>query len=309
MSAVRFGALTLRGLVRQHRNRFWATWAMALIETGLMALVPLFTAFAIDGLLADSLRELGELATLMALLIVVAVLRRLYDTRVYGTARVALGETQCAVSRHKSVSAINAQLAMGRELVDFLEHTLPEAMAAVVQFVVAFAILSTYSLNLAAACGLCLMAIAGVYTAFHGEFYRLNAALNRQVERQVGVLGRRRASAIRHHLLRLRHFEVRISDREAVLYGVVFLILMALMIFNLWHAATHLSVTVGLLFAIVSYSWECVDSALALPFTLQALSRLSEIQTRIDQRSADQNDRGQPRSRVEDETEASEEVE
>ncbi|MEM7054249.1 MAG: hypothetical protein AAF446_06835, partial [Pseudomonadota bacterium] len=55
--------------------------------------------------------------------------------------------------------------------------------------------------------------------------------------------------------------------------------------FNLWFAATELSITVGTIFSIISYSWEFVDSALALPITLQSWSRLSEIMRRLNTRT------------------------
>lgn len=278
--------LTISSLIRVFRGRISLTWAMILVETSLLAFVPLFIGFAIDGLLSGSLRELKHLAALMAALVGASVLRRLYDTRVYGTIRVELGRAQVARSSELPVSALNARFAMGRELVDFLEHTLPEAISAAVQLTIAVVILYSFSPALALAAGVTMFSMVSIYAFFHGRFYRLNNALNHQTEKQVSILERRREQPTLEHLLGLRRLEVRLSDTEAILYGAIFVVLMGLILFNLWFAATELSMTVGTVFSIISYSWDLVEGALALPITLQTLSRLSEITCRLNGRKS-----------------------
>ena len=76
-------------------------------------------------------------------------------------------------------------------------------------------------------------------------------------------------------------FEVKLSDSEAFLYGSVFLVLVAMVVFNLWFSATTMEITAGTIFSIVSYSWEFVEAAIVLPVTLQSMTRLSEITKRI----------------------------
>ncbi len=272
---------TITSLLRVFCGRISLTWIMILCETALMALIPLFIGFAIDGLLAGGIKELLHLAGLMAALIVVAVLRRIYDTRAYGTIRVELGKAQAARSQEVSVSTLNARLGMGRELVDFLEETLPAAMAAVVQLVVSVIILYAFSPVLALAGSIAAIGMVGVYALFHNRFYSLNGALNQQSERQVWILQKRKTTPTVEHLLRLRFLEIRLSDLEAVLYGAIFVVLLGLVLFNLWFATVILNNTVGATFSIISYSWEFVESALAVPATLQSWSRLSEIMQRL----------------------------
>ncbi len=278
--------LTISSLLRVFHERISITWAMILVETSLLAFVPLFIGFAIDGLLSGSSRELKHLAGLMAALVGASVLRRLYDTRVYGTIRVELGSAQVARSSTVPVSALNARFAMGRELVDFLEHTLPEAMSAAVQLAIAVVILYTFSPPLALAAGTTLFLMVSIYAFFHGRFYRLNSALNHQTEKQVRILEGRGKEPTLAHLLRLRRLEISLSDTEALLYGTVFVVLMGLILFNLWFAAAELNITFGAIFSIISYSWDLVEGALALPITLQTLSRLSEITRRLNGRES-----------------------
>ncbi|MEM8590971.1 MAG: ABC transporter six-transmembrane domain-containing protein [Pseudomonadota bacterium] len=278
--------LTLRTLLRSFPGRIALTWVMTLGETALLTLVPLFIGFAIDGLLAGGMRELWNFTGLFGTLIAVSVLRRVYDTRVYGLIRVEMGKAQVARGASLPISTLNAQLGMGRELVEFLEETLPMVMTGAVQLITAIVILFTYAPALAGAAGLAALVVLIIYSLFHRAFFRLNAALNAQTERQVGILELRSTRPALAHFMRLRRAEVRISDTEAALYGLVFVVLLAAILFNLWYATTVIAVSTGAIFAIVSYSWDFVDGTLTLPMTLQNWTRLSEIMARLNPRLA-----------------------
>lgn len=273
--------LTIGAILRRFPGRILLTWAMTLGETALMALIPLFVGFAIDGLLEARLRELQILACLSGGLIALSVLRRVYDTRVYGSIRVAFGSAQVSRGREVPVSVLNARIGMGRELVDFLEETLPMVMAGLVQLVIAVIVLYAFAPRLALAAGGAAAGSVAIYALFHRRFYRLNGELNQQTERQVGILESRFSRPALSHLLRLRGHEVRLSDTEAALYGLVFLLLIASILFNLWYATTALVVSTGSIFSIVSYSWDFVAGTLTLPMTLQNWTRLSEITRRL----------------------------
>lgn len=278
--------LSIPTLLRVFRGKVALTWGLTLGETSLMALIPLFIGFAIDGLMADSFREFWSLAGLMAALVVLAVLRRLYDTRLYATIRVALGVAQAERSQTLPVSALNARIGMGRELVEFLEETLPMVMTAAVQLVFSIIVLFTYAPMLAGSALLAALGTMLVYALFHRRFFRLNGLLNQQVERQVSILETRRAETVLGHLNKLRRREVQLSDSEAILYGLIFVVLIGMILFNLWYATTSLALSIGAIFAVISYSWEFIDSSLALPVTLQHWSRLSEITQRLNRTAA-----------------------
>lgn len=119
------------------------------------------------------------------------------------------------------------------------------------------------------------------YGLFHKRFYNLNAALNRQKERQVEFLTTKKPRYIFSHFKKLRSTEVKISDTESYVYGGIFTVLLGFIVFNLWYATTTIEISTGTIFSIVSYSWEFVGSFLILPTTLQSWSRLSEIIERI----------------------------
>ena len=273
--------VTIATLLRRFLRPILLTWVMTLCETALMALIPLFIGFAIDGLLNDDPQSLLQLAAVLAGLIVVSVLRRLYDTRAYGTMRVAVGVAQAGRSVETPVSTLNARLGMGRELVDFLEHEVPAMMDSAVQLAVSLIVLYAFHPVLSYAALTAAVLMIAVYSLVHGRFYRLNADHNQQTEQQVGILETKQSEGILAHLKKLRRIEIRLSDTEAYIYGAIFAVLLGFILFNLWFATTHIEITVGTIFSVISYSWEFVDAALVLPITLQGWSRLSEIMNRI----------------------------
>lgn len=273
--------LTIGSLLRTFPGWIYLTWFLTLCETALMTLIPLFIGFAIDGLLNDDASALLRLAVLLAVLIVIAVIRRVYDTRVYGTIRVEVGKSLVKRSAQVNVSTVNARLGMGRELVDYLEQQIPDVMKSAVQLVVSLIVLFTFHPMLSFSALAAAIVMAAIYGMFHGRFYRLNADHNQQIEKQVGILEANSAKGISSHLNTLRRVEISLSDTEAYVYGAIFTVLLGFVVFNLWFAATNIEVTVGTIFSIISYSWEFVEAALVLPITLQGWSRLSEIMVRI----------------------------
>ena len=275
------GTLGVGLLLRHFRWRVLLTWLLVLVENLLLALIPLFIGRAIDALLEGQPGALFEVASVMGALIIVASARRFYDTRAYGTMRVRLGTELVNRSGDQPVSRVNARLGMSREMVDFLEAHVPDLLTAVVQVVVSIALLWSFDSRLGFSAVSVIVALGMVYALFHRRFFRLNRSLNAQTERQVSILEEQRLESLTAHLMKLRRCEVRMSDTEAILYSVVFVGMFAFILTNLWLASTIPAITAGVIFAILSYSWELVESGIALPVVMQQWSRLSEIRERL----------------------------
>lgn len=278
-------ALTDRISIGVLMRRFWGritlTWGLTLVETALFAILPLMIGRSIDGLLNNNWTPFSHLMITLATLLVVATGRRIYDTRAYGTVRVELGKVQAARGQSDPVSVVNARVAMGREMVDFLEDTAPASMTALVQVIVAVGILLSFHSYLAISAGGGLVLMLIIYAVFSRRFFRLNGQLNEVVEQQVKTLEGRDPKAIAKYFLGLRREEVRLSDTESIVYGAIFAVLLFMLAYNLWFAATQLGSSPGQIFSVVAYSQEFLQAAVQLPFALQSLTRLSEITDRI----------------------------
>lgn len=281
-------ALNLGAILIAYWPSIGFTWLLTLIETALTALIPLLIGFAIDGLMQQDYQAFTQLVLVMCILTTVGVGRRIYDTRAYGSIKVKLSEELVERSNKLTVSRINARMEMGRELIDFLEQEVPELMTSAVQLMISVIILYTFHPFLSYAAFLTAALSLSVYALFHKRFFRLNANLNHEKENQVSVLSSRQAQITSSYLDRLRKAEVRISDTESYVYGVIFVVLIAFIAFNLWFSTSEINTSVGTIFSIISYSWEFVEALLVLPLTLQSWSRLSEIIQRINAPAQDE---------------------
>ena len=275
------GRLSIGTLLRVFRIKIVVTWTLTILETAMLAFLPLLIGRSIDGLLGDDYTAFMQFIGAMAVLTVVATLRRLYDTRAYGSMRVALGRAQAHRAGEEAVSVTNARLLMGRELVDFLETEAPLSITGVIQVLVSLVVLFSFHglLALAAAGAAALM--LGIYGLAARRFFTLNSDLNEQSEAQVSALESRDLSRITAHLIGLRRHEVRLSDTESVVYALIFTALLTMLGFNLWFAATQTGATPGEIFSIVTYSYEFIQMSVILPMALQNLTRLAEITERI----------------------------
>ncbi|MEL6119757.1 MAG: ABC transporter six-transmembrane domain-containing protein [Pseudomonadota bacterium] len=283
--------LTLRTLLRLFWFKITVTWALTLLETGLWVILPLLLGFTIDGLLIGDFGPFWQMIGVLVGLVLVAVVRQLIDTHIFGTMRVELSQVLAERNRGLSVSTLNVRVLMAREIVDYLEQEMPVLMAAVVQPLASVVILFTFHWALALSAVTAGTIMLCVYAKFHGRFFRLNRAINARAEKQVRILETRTGPAFGRHLRMLRHWEVRLSDTEALVYGLIYAVLMLLVVFNLGSTALIMAASAGAIFAIVTYSWEFMDAAFNLPEALQQWSRLSEIIERINKSSPAPQDR------------------
>lgn len=282
MSALQ--TISLTAIVARHKCKISLTWLLVAVENLLMALLPLFIGYSIDSLIAGQYHDLLVLTGVVSTLVAVAVLRRIYDTRIYGEIRIKVGLDTDSRLRDRPVTTRNARLSMSRELVDFLENDLPPLLTAVIQVLVTLCVLASFSPWFALNAGLAGLLMLAIYALFHQPFIRLNARLNSQTERQVSVLSWLAPSGLQTHLRKLKAREVKLSDTEAALYGLVFMVLSGFVLVNLLLTTHLVTPSAGQLFAVVTYSLEFVEAALLLPITLQTLSRLSDIRERLNAR-------------------------
>lgn len=279
-------SINLKSIILLSPTKVLLTWFLVLIENLFLALLPLFIGISIDGVLEQNMQPLILFAVILLLLVLFSVGRRIYDTRIYGDIKVKLAYQVEYNLRETPITVKNARLTMSRELVDFLEQDLPLQITAVVQLITTVVILTTFHLHLA----LCvLMAGATMFlicATFHKTFSRLNGDLNDQLEQQVRVLSIKSIAQIRAHFNHLKRCEIQLSDTEALMYGMIFIVLFAAVVANLWIISGVETPSAGDVFSIMAYSLEFVEAAIMLPITLQTLSRLSEISQRLNQNPA-----------------------
>ena len=270
-------------IFKRHRGPISGTFALLGLENALQVAEPLVLGLAIDALLQQNWRGFLILCAVEAGILIVGVLRRLYDTRVYTKVYAEVGGQVVKVEQAKDapMTQVSARANLVKEVVDFFEHDLPMAATSIIGVVGSLAMVlflngRVFLAALAAAVGTLI-----VFALASGRITRLNAELNDELEKQISVFETRRASMRRGHFLRLARTRVRLSDFESLNFGLTYAFLIAAILYGLFDSVTRQEASLGTVFAIVTYLTQFTQGVVILPYTYQQLLRTLEITRRL----------------------------
>lgn len=282
----------LRRLWRRHRRELAFTYALTAVENACEVGYPLATGFAIDGLLAGRRARLAPLGALWAFHLAVGLARHLYDTRVFTAVYADLAADMVARQRAAGVAPpqLAARVALSRELVDFFETEMPAVGTAAVRFVGAAAMLFAYDRWVGLYALAALLPSLAATRWFAARAARLNRALNDQFERQGAVVAGRPAAAVARHFARLGAWRVRLSNAEALTWGVVELAAIGLTLATLLRLTAGgragapggaTGATAGTVYAVLAYVYAFYESVISLPTAVQHVVRVRDIGARV----------------------------
>lgn len=273
----------LAGVGVRNRARLALTYTLVLVENLADLLYPFTIGLAIDGLLAGKPERIVPLIALWLAHLAVGLGRHLYDTRVFTAiyADMATGVVEGLRGRAADDRIIVGRIALSRELTDFLQHEIPAVAQALVKCIGAVAMLFVYDrvVGAMALAALVPMLAAGFW--FTRRANRLNIGLNDRYENEVRIVGAAPIAAVRRHFLRLRWWQVRISDSEATAWGIIELAAIVLTVAVLLRLTTIPGVTAGAIYAILAYVFSFYEAASQLPERLQSAVRVADIGNRL----------------------------
>lgn len=279
METRRNGRPTLAGIWNTYRARISGTLSLLTVERLLGVAVPFVLGVAINDLIAGSLRGVWWLVALEVTALLIGTGRRLYDSRVYAGIYSDVADNT-AQRTDLSVSRRAARLGLARELVDFFEWELPELLAALVGIVGALTMLIYLLPSVGALSIVVGLLVAFVFVLSRGRMFNLNKLLNNELERQVTMLESGRAFLRWRHLSRLARWRIHLSDLEAVNFAIAELMLSALII-GAVVVTVRTGLSVGEVFAVLTYLIGLAQNLIVLPWTYQQSIRAHEIGGRI----------------------------
>ena len=267
-------------LLKRFAGRLALTMSLVVLEAVGWILFPLFIGRAIDSVLAASTRGLYEFGALAIATMLIAIVRRLVDSRAYARIYVSLGEEMVGADEESDTSTRTARLGMLREVVEFFENSLPALVNSVLGL--AGTVLILWLLNVPVFLGCLVVAVATVtlYALTGRLTTRYNEGFNDQYERQVDAVHSGDPRRLREHLRAMMRWNIRLSDLEAANFGVNWVFMTGLLVFAV-AAAAEQTVEYGAVFAIVMYVFQFVESMLGIPLHYQQWLRLREISSRL----------------------------
>ena len=267
-------------LLKRFAGRLTLTMSLVVLEAVGWILFPLFIGRAIDSVLADSTRGLYEFGALGIATMLIAIFRRLVDSRAYARIYVGLGEEMVGSDEESDTSTRTARLGMLREVVEFFENSLPALVNSLIGL--AGTVLILWLLNVPVFLGCLVVAVATVtlYALTGRLTTRYNEGFNDQYEQQVDAVHSGDPRRLREHLRAMMRWNIRLSDLEAANFGINWVFMTGLLVFAV-AAAAEQTVEYGAVFAIVMYVFQFVESMLGIPLYYQQWLRLREISSRL----------------------------
>jgi len=276
---------SLRSIFLRFKWRISLTLALVLLESVLEILYPLCIGMAINSLLEGSHQGLLVLAILGLFSTILGCLRRFYDTRIYSGIYQTIAPEMVARERqqHNSVSKITGRAGLLLEFVEFLENSLPGLISTAINIVGVLLIISALNTDVLLACiGVLLVAVL-TYTLTGHLNFRFNANYNNEIERRVWSIEQNKTAFVQDHFRQLMHWNIKLSDLETANYFVIFLAIVALLVFAPMSAVNNGVSNYGLILSLLMYVLTYIESVANLPLFVQQMIRLKEISMRLDQ--------------------------
>lgn len=279
-------AFMLWAIFWNNRRSLAGTYALFGVENVLILAKPLVFGLAIDGLLEGSLPGLVGLVAVHLTHVGIGVARRSYDTRAFTAIYSDVAARMITEQRGHGadVSRVAARSTLSREFVDFFEHQVPMLVQGIFGTVGALLVLATYDFALATLC-LCLAGPAWLVNRIYARTITgLNTRLHDELEREIDVIEKSDAGEVKGHFERVAGWRVRLSDAEALNFGVMELFTLLLVAAALLRSCAA-TATAGDILAIFRYVLTFIMSLDVIPLLIHHLIRLQDIGNRIRQRN------------------------
>ena len=270
--------LTFLAQLKGHRLGIALSVLLAIAEAGGQVALPFLIGRALDDYLDGSFVGLILLASVGLLTMLFAVSRRLHGARKY--ARIYEKLAADALEPEAGLSERTARLNMLREVVDFLQYSMPVLIANLGIFVGTLGFLAALAIPVFAGALIMTVLIVLIYAATTRRTVALNRGYNDEYERQVDVLGRNDRARVRRHVLLLNRWDIRLSDVDTVNYALSMVLTVGLQIFAIVTISQQ-GLDEGAVLSIVLYVFEFSILAPYLPESWQEYLRLREILQRL----------------------------
>lgn len=277
------GNISITRLLSRFKGKVSFTMFLVLTESILGLLYPLFIGNAINGLLVQDFSGVYMLGGLGVLALVVGSGRRFYDTRAYSDIYIKISHEMVVKEQAKdsSISKISARASLLTEFVEFLENSMPMILESIIGVLGVLAII--FALNLSvfwASVGLFILLIL-IYLLSGKSNFRFNEKYNNEIESQVDALVSLDMDIIRKHFRAVTHWNIKLSDLETWNYAALWLGIIGLLVYAPIVVIDSGIINYGLVFSILMYVFQYIESLLTLPNFIQQIIRLQEITVRL----------------------------
>ncbi|HAA10712.1 MAG TPA: hypothetical protein DCE41_03065 [Cytophagales bacterium] len=192
-----------------------------------------------------------------------------------------MGEKILTKASGSTPSVKSARLQMLKELVEFMENSLPDHIGTVVGLVGILSILAGLNLKVFLAALVCMSIFSLLYLLTSKRTVQYNRHYNDELEAQVDVIASEDPVQLHEHLKAAMKWNIKLSDLEAGNFSFSWFILLGFILLSILLPIQDGERQYGALFALVMYALDYLRWVLYLPIIYQQWLRLSEIRQRL----------------------------
>lgn len=279
------GAHYIKKIIFKNKYKLLVTYMLFSLEMCGSLLKPFFIGKAVNDLLVGKFDSLIIFIILHFAWMIIGFIRMRYDTRTYSAIYNAVVlKFLSNKSRQQDVSKLSAHSTLFRELTDFLEYDLVYILEAIYNIFGSLLLLYFYDINVVWICIAALVPISFISSFYSKKMRQLTFEKNNELEKQVDVIASFDEKRVKNHYLSLRIWQIRISDRQAKNFGLVELIVAALIGLSLYISTKQGGVNLnqGELIGIYLYLLRFSSGIETIPYILEKYVNIKDISSRIE---------------------------
>ncbi len=286
----------IKAVVRDYKIKLLITYTLFSFEMLGALLRPFFLGVAVNDLIKGSFTGLIILSCVHFCWLIIGTFRHMYDTRTYSAIYSSL-VTKFLSFRNKSsdISIMSAHSNLSRELVDFLETDLVYVIEALFNLVGSILLLLFYDGKVVIVCFAILLPVIIISYFYGKKMSLLNKNKNDELEKQVSIIALGNKDKIKKHYQKLRSCQIKISDKEAINFGIIEIMVLLVIASSLLISSKMFGATVlaGNLIGIYNYILKFVAGLDTIPYMVQRISSLNDIALRIENSVSEEVDMNQ----------------
>lgn len=275
--------MKIRDILSPYKWKFCFTLSLILLEAALDVLFPLAIGLAIDGAVTGEYRGTMLLVLLGLASLLIGAGRRFFDSRFYAAVYRKLGGEIIAKIKPNATSLKTARLGMIGEGVEFLENILPALIHASIGLIGIMIMIAALNLSVFWGCVVATLLVFLLYYLTRNKTIFFNEQYNNELERQVDIINQNDKGQLTQHLQRVMKWNIKLSDLEMVNFSVSWFVLLAFLVGAIVIATSSAVVEYGILFSLIMYVFQYMESVIALPHFYQNWLRLAEIKGRLEE--------------------------
>lgn len=274
--------MRIRSLLKKYRLKFSFTLLLILLEAAITILFPLFIGYAIDDALDENYTGALQLGALGLAVLIVGVGRRIFDSRFYAIVYQNLGiHTLSKIEKDRSSIKV-ARLGMLRELVEFLENSLPELISNIIGLVGVMVIIASLNLQVFIGSIVVTLLVFLIYWLTSKKTMELNKQANDEFEKQVDVITNHDENELKTHLKDMMKWNIKLSDLEATNFSLSWVVMVIFLVGAIVSSVHQGVVQYGAIFSLIMYVFQYMENVINLPMFYQNWLRLQEIKERLE---------------------------